>query len=88
MSVETADTRRLLTRILSSRHVLKKAAYWPSPSGPATLIESTRTPGQTTKTSSNARTAAAVTPSTGSTRASRESGGAGARATVAILSRP
>ena len=84
ISVDTAETSRLLTRIRASRQELKNAAYWASPRGPATLSASTRTTGHTTNASKSARTVAAVTPRTGSTRASRDSGGAGARATVAI----
>src|SRR5690242_13520579 len=84
ISVETAETTRQVTSIRASRQELKHAAYWPRPSGPATLMPSTRATGHTTKTSSSASTAAAVTPRAGSTRASRVSGGAGARATVAI----
>src|SRR5687768_14966586 len=70
----------------NSRHVLKKAAYCSrlSPRGPTRLSASTRTTGHTTKTSNSASTETAVRVTVRSARASRGSGEAGARATVAI----
>src|SRR5688500_15969588 len=60
--VETADATRLLIRMRKSRHVPKNATYWPrpTPSAVVTLAATTRTTGQTTKTSRSASTVAAV----------------------------
>src|SRR5688572_27049936 len=72
MTVETAETSRLLTRMRNNRQVLKNAAYCdtPRPAGPVKLSASTRTTGQTTKTSSSVNTTTAVTPTARSARAS------------------